>query len=68
MNEFIERNPDVEGSFFDQIYAPTGLHIGAIGSQEIALSICAEILSVIRKKEPKPLRNLTGTIHQIIMD
>ena len=68
LNEFIERNPDVEDSFLDQIYAPTGLHIGAISPQEISLSICAEIVSVIRKKEPKPLKNLTGSIHQTILD
>ncbi len=68
LNEFIERNPDVEDSFLDRIYAPTGLNIGAISPQEIALSICAEILSVIRKTEPKPLKSLTGSIHQSIMD
>jgi len=68
LNEFIERNPDVENTFLDQIYAPTGLHIGAISPQEIALSICAEILSVVRKADSRPLRNLTGTIHQTTVD
>ncbi|RLD86456.1 MAG: XshC-Cox1-family protein [Bacteroidetes bacterium] len=63
LNAFIENNPDVNDSFLDVIYGPTGLNIGAITSQEIALSICAEILSVIRKKEPDPLKNLTGVIH-----
>jgi len=62
LNEFIERNPDVSDSFLDIIYGPTGLNIGAITSQEIALSICAEILSVIRNEEPDSLKNLTKKI------
>ncbi|MCD6543119.1 MAG: XdhC family protein [Flavobacteriaceae bacterium] len=67
LNEFIERYPDVADSFLDVIYGPTGLNIGAITPQEIALSICAEILSVIRKKEPDPLKNLSGVLHYPII-
>jgi xanthine/CO dehydrogenase XdhC/CoxF family maturation factor len=63
LNEFIERNPDAEDIFLDKIYGPTGLNIGAITPQEIALSICAEILSVVRKMEPTPLKKRTEAIY-----
>ncbi len=67
LNAFIEENPDINNSFLDVIYGPTGLNIGAITPQEIALSICAEILSVIRKKEPDPLKNIKGVLHYPII-
>jgi len=63
LNEFIESNPSVREEFFDIIYGPTGLNIGAETPQEISLSICSEILSVIRKQVPKPLKDKVGKIH-----
>ena len=63
LNDFIEKYPNIEDSFLDIIYGPTGLNIGAITPQEIALSICAEILSVVRKEEPKPLKKRTEAIY-----
>ncbi|MCL7762467.1 XdhC family protein [Polaribacter sp. Z014] len=62
-NELFEFVPDLSDEFLDNIYTPAGLHIGAQTPEEIAVSIVAEILSVIRKKEPFSLRNLTGKIH-----
>jgi xanthine/CO dehydrogenase XdhC/CoxF family maturation factor len=62
-NELFEFAPDISDEFLDNIYTPAGLHIGAQTPEEIAVSIVAEILSVIRKKEPFSLRNLTGKIH-----
>ncbi|WP_341220483.1 XdhC family protein [Polaribacter atrinae] len=62
-NELFEFVPDISDEFLDTIYTPAGLHIGAQTPEEIAVSIVAEILSVIRKKEPFSLRNLTGKIH-----
>jgi xanthine/CO dehydrogenase XdhC/CoxF family maturation factor len=62
-NELFEFVPDISEDFLDNIYTPAGLHIGAQTPEEIAVSIVAEILSVIRKKEPFSLRNLTGKIH-----
>ena len=62
-NELFELSPDISEEFLDVIYTPAGLHIGAQTPEEIAVSILAEILSVIRKKEPFSLRKLTGKIH-----
>ena len=63
LGDVIERVPLIDESFFDVIYGPAGLNIGAETPQEIALSICSEILSVIRGQEPKSLKNKTGKIH-----
>lgn len=64
-NELFEYAPDVEEDFLDLIYTPAGLHIGAQTPEEIAVSIIAEILSVIRQKEPFSLRKLKGKIHSL---
>ena len=63
-NELFEYLPDISEDFLENIYTPAGLHIGAKTPEEIAVSIIAEILSVIRNKEPFYLRNLTGKIHK----
>jgi xanthine/CO dehydrogenase XdhC/CoxF family maturation factor len=62
-NELLEFVPDISDEFFDTVYAPAGLHIGATTPEEIAISIIAEILSVTRKKEPFSLRALNHKIH-----
>ncbi|WP_159946916.1 XdhC family protein [Polaribacter septentrionalilitoris] len=62
-NELFEFVPDISDEFLDSIYTPAGLHIGAQTPEEIAVSIVAEILSVIRKKEPYSLRKINGKIH-----
>jgi xanthine dehydrogenase accessory factor len=62
-NELFEFIPDISDEFLDNIYTPAGLHIGAQTPEEIALSIVAEILSVVRKKVPFSLRKLNGKIH-----
>ncbi len=64
LNEFIEHCPEVDDSFFDHVYGPTGLHIGAETPQEIAIAILAEILSVIRNTTPGLLRDKKGGIHE----
>ena len=63
LNEFLEHCPEVDDSFFDHVYGPTGLHIGAETPQEIAIAILAEILSVIRNTTPGSLRDKKGGIH-----
>lgn len=45
------------------IYSPTGLDIGAEGSEEIALAVFAEIKAVLSKKDPIFLRDKIGPIH-----
>jgi len=44
-------------------YAPVGLDIGAESPEEIALSICAEIVAIFRNREGGFLRERVGTIH-----
>ncbi|NVJ86227.1 MAG: XdhC family protein [Algoriphagus sp.] len=48
----------------ENIYAPIGLEIGAETSEEIALSIFAEIKAVLNKKQPIFLRDKQGPIHE----
>ena len=62
-NELFELVPDITDDFFDTIYAPAGIHIGAKTPEEIAISIVAEILSIFRNKEPFSLRKLNGKIY-----
>ena len=62
-NELFEFVPDLSEDFLETIYTPAGLHIGAQTPEEIAVSIVAEILAVIRKKEPFSLRKINGKIH-----
>jgi xanthine dehydrogenase accessory factor len=65
-NSFMEQYPDAKTDFFDSIHGPAGLHLGSETPQEIAVSVLAEILSVIRKTNPMPLKNKKGTIHSDI--
>ncbi len=53
-------------SEFDKkrIHAPAGLEIGANTPEEIAASICVEIMSSFSDKEGGKLRNKTGPIHE----
>ena len=47
---------DVPESWLARIHAPIGLDLGAQTPGEIALSVAAEILGVLQKKSPQPLR------------
>jgi len=50
-----------ELSFF---HAPTGLEIGAESPNEIALSIAAEVVAVLRGKPGRFLRDKVGSIYE----
>ncbi|UJP64140.1 XdhC family protein [Mongoliitalea daihaiensis] len=47
----------------ERIYGPMGLHIGAEGSEAIALSVLSEIMAVLHHKPAGFLRELDGPIH-----
>lgn len=63
LGELIERNPEIEPSFFDNVYGPSGLNIGAETAQEISIAILAEILAVVRNQNPIMLKHKTRPIH-----
>lgn len=63
LNELIERQPEVNDSFFDIIYGPSGLNVGAETAQEISIAIMAEILAVVREEKPIMLKNKSTPIH-----
>ncbi|HPF52803.1 MAG TPA: XdhC family protein [Draconibacterium sp.] len=55
--------PDIPLDFLDQIHGPAGINVGAESASEIAVSILAEILSVVREQKPVSLREKEGSIH-----
>ena len=64
LNDLIEKNDLISEDFFDKIYGPAGINIGAETPQEIAISILGEILSVIRNQKPIYLKDKQIGIHQ----
>lgn len=67
LGELVEQTL-VEDGFFDCIYGPAGLNLGAETPQEIALSICSEILAVFRGQDTSSLKNKKGNIHTKFLD
>ncbi len=55
--------PDISSEFPEQIHSPAGVNIGAVTASEIAVSVLAEILSVVRSQQPAALREKAGSIH-----
>ncbi len=62
-NDLFHYKEEITEEVLEAIYSPAGLNIGAVTPEEIAVSIVAEILAVIREKEPYSLRNIKGKIH-----
>ena len=63
LSKFLEYCPDTSLAFLEQLRSPAGLNIGAENAPEIAVSILAEILSVIRNQQPMALKDKPGSIH-----
>ncbi len=55
--------PEMPIDFLQQIHGPAGINVGAESASEIAVSILAEILSVVRRQKPVPLREKEGSVH-----
>lgn len=66
--QFIEYCPNVDVAFIENIYGPAGLNLGAETPQEIAISIIAEILSVVRQQRPMSLKEKQAGIHAQISE
>lgn len=63
-SEFLKVFPETSYEFFENIHGPAGIDIGAESASEIAVSIIAEILGVVRKSNLQPLRDKLGSIHE----
>lgn len=63
LDELREEGIQVTDAQLQAIYGPTGLDIGAETSEEIALSILAEIKAVFAKRAGAPLRDKNDVIH-----
>jgi xanthine dehydrogenase accessory factor len=52
-----------DGAIEGRVFAPVGLDIGAEGPQQIAISIVAELLAFVARRDPGHLRSRTAAIH-----
>jgi xanthine dehydrogenase accessory factor len=63
LDELNEQGVAVTDEQLQSVYGPTGLDIGAETSEEIALSVLAEIQAVLKQREGKSLRIKDTAIH-----
>ena len=53
----------IDATATDRFFAPVGLHLGADGPEQVAVSILAELLAVRTSSAPRHLREKEGVIH-----
>jgi xanthine/CO dehydrogenase XdhC/CoxF family maturation factor len=63
LSTLLDYYPAISPEFLEQIHGPAGINIGAETASEIAVSVLAEILSVVRRQNPVALREKMGSIH-----
>jgi xanthine/CO dehydrogenase XdhC/CoxF family maturation factor len=63
LDELIEKGIIIDENKMQDIYGPVGLDIGAETSEEIALSVIAEIKAVFEKRYGTPLKERETEIH-----
>jgi xanthine/CO dehydrogenase XdhC/CoxF family maturation factor len=63
LSEIQDRGLDLATLDLNKLYGPTGLDLGAETADQIALSICAEIMAVIHETEPVHLKQKNSPIH-----
>ena len=64
LDELNDKGIVIDSDKMQNVYSPVGLDIGAETSEEIALSIIAEIKAVFSKRHGSPLKERTNTIHE----
>jgi xanthine dehydrogenase accessory factor len=64
LDEFEEEGRPLTAAQLDTIFSPAGLDIGAETSEEIALSILAEIMAVLKERRGISLRDKMQPIHE----
>ncbi len=64
LDEFEEEGRPLTAAQLDTIFSPAGLDIGAETSEEIALSILAEIMAVFKERRGISLRDKMQPIHE----
>ena len=63
LEKALDFNTELSVEFLERLHGPAGINIGAESAEEIAVSILAEILSVIRNQKPVQLKEKLGNIH-----